>query len=105
MGAGARRRVIDEDTVVCAGAPLDAAGRPREAINDCPFEPTAVVVGVTPHPTSADGWAAVFVVACDVHAKAIAQVVPEGEVLALAALPYLRDEYGEDLWQMVPAVA
>lgn len=103
MGAG-------EDRVTCAGAPLDAMGNVKDTINDCPFAPAHVIVGLFEHPKY--GEITLVATSCDLHRRAIMDYLEhvgiEREtafVAEIAALPTIREELGDDCWELVAAVA
>lgn len=90
----------------CVGAPLDAAGRPREVINDCPFDPRHLVFGLMPHPDTGAPLT-LLVATCDLHRAAVLDFLehlgldPEtAAITKIEALPALKALAGDDVWTL-----
>jgi hypothetical protein len=86
----------------CSGAPLDRHGIARDTINDCPFEPVALVLGLYPDP---DGHPIQLLIACcALHKTAVLRFVahldPEAFATPIEALPVVRAELGPDTWDL-----
>jgi hypothetical protein len=112
VGAGSGWKSVKGSHVerhVCGGAPLDSDGELRAGINDCPFEPSWVCLGLMP---GAHGEPVqVIILGCDLHSPAIVRVLaqwgdPEsaGRV-EIDALDVIVRELGPDLHVLEPAAA
>lgn len=86
----------------CSGAPLDRDGVVRDSINDCPFPPSHLVLGLAPGPHGEP--LQLLIACCSLHRPAVLRFVASIDSEAIStpieALPLVRAELGPDTWDL-----
>jgi hypothetical protein len=91
---------------VCCGAPFDRDGYLKDTINDCPFAPTKIGVGL--HPMLDGRPATVLLTICELHFSTVMDFLavhdPEAACwFPIEALEVVQRELGPDTWTLQAA--